>query len=329
MAISPCARGEDRPWPFIQPRYENRSRYFYDSRGAGQLCMDEQITATALQNAELTLIDYYKEPMLKGTGSRSGTNISLEPGSFLPEDADFAQMPSIPQHFTFEVERHKRAASMRVGALGQHQYSGDLTSKKRVQKTAREVEEESVRGAMLSTASVDRFNMPFAELFQQLWDDLKRLRKPLPLIENNVNMGEASFAVYAMRVLLVPAANTKTLNPDQQFMRDRAAWEFAASALGPMGVLLDPNAAGRDILSNWDPEKATRWILDPNKPGPRGQQPVYAMLQQLMQQSQDVAEQVKQLVDLAQSVGRLAQENADRIDKIDQGEAGGERTGET
>jgi hypothetical protein len=286
-------RGKERPWPFIQARYENRSRYFYDTRGLGKLLMDDQLQATSEKNAKMVLLDYFQVPMYQGSGNRAGTNITHEPGSFLPDNVQAVQPPQIPQQFDFDVEQAKRTAARRSGTLGQYEFSANLSATKRVQKTATEVSEESARGGMISSASVDRFNNPWTELYMQLWEDLKRLKIVLPLINDQMEYaGDTGLEMYDWNVLIVPASSAKTLNPDQQFQRDSSAWAFATANLAPMGVVLDPQAAAMDILAAWDPYKASRWVKKPNE-GQAGQQPVYVQLQQLGQEVQALIEAVK------------------------------------
>ena len=296
-------QGLDRPWPFIQPRYENRSRFYYDSRGVGQLCMDDQIIATGQQNAKMVMMDYFQLPLFTGAGSKSSTNVSYEPGSFLPQDVKPVAVPTIPQHFDFNVEMHKRAAGRRVGAMSQYEFSGDISNKKRVQKTATEVTQEGARGTMVSSASVDRFNIPWAEVYQQLWDDLRRMKKPLPMIQNMKFVGQAPLELYDLPVLIVPGSNAKTLNPDMQFNRDRAAWDFVSTSLVPYGVVADAQEAAVDILSNWDPTKAARWLKDPEEAGPGGLPPVYQVLQKLTKDQTEQAEMLEAMQKAIEAIG--------------------------
>lgn len=305
--------GKDRVWPYIQCRNENRTTLFYDCRGIGHTCRDDQLFATAQLNGKMVMMDYYQLPLFMGSGGRSSTNVSFTPGSFLPEGVSPAQMPQIPQQFDFDIEKHKRDAARRAGAVGQYEFSGDLSNKKRVQKTAREVQEESARGSMVSSASVDRFNNPWSEVFMQLWEDLGRLGKQLPLISQRRFKGMMDVNVYNWPLMIVPGSSAKTLNPDLQFNRDIQAWEFARTSLASMGVVLDPEAAGADILAHWDPFKAQRWIIGKND---AAAQPVYAQLQQLTQAVQGLLESTKTIEAGVRAVGSLAEENAQRLDKV-------------
>lgn len=305
-------QGPQRVWPYIQCRNENRTTLHYDTRGIGHTCRDDQLFATSELNAKMVMMDYYQLPLFTGAGSRTSTNISFLPGSFLPENVTPVNMPQIPQQFDFDIEKHKRDAARRAGATGQYEFSGDLSNKKRVQKTAEEVRTESSRGSMVSSASVDRFNNPWSEVFMQLWEDLARLKKPLPLISQRTFKGMMSTDVYEWPVMIVPGSSAKTLNPDLQFNRDVQAWEFARTSLASMGVVLDPEAAASDILAHWDPFKAQRWIIGK---GDQAAQPVYAQLEQLTQAVQGLVESSKGLEQVVRSTAALAEENAQRLDK--------------
>lgn len=308
--------GKDRPWPFIQPRYENRSKFFYDTRGIGRLCMDDQKAASAQQNAKMVMMDYFQLPIFTGPGTRASTNITYEPGSVIPEDMKPVTMPAIPAQFDFDIELHKRNAARRCGAIGQYEFSGDISSKKRVQKTATEISSEQVRTNSISAADVERFNGPWVELFAQLWEDLRRLKKPLPLIDNNQFIGQqADF--YDFDVLIIPSANAKTWNRDLQFQRALTAAQFANGMLKDFGVTLDPQAIAKDILSNWDPLTAARWFFDPAK-AKDNMPPVYQLLQQLQEAVGQSSQQLPAIMDAINKIGKMAMKDEARIEKIEE-----------
>jgi len=318
--------GKERVWPYVQARYENRSPYFYDCRGVGQLVMDDQIAASATRNCKHILMDYYQLPQYKGTGTRNSPQITHEPGGFLPEGVDRVDPAQIPMSFDFTVDQFRREAGQRCGAGGQYQFSDQMAESRKVQKTAAEIRQQSIRGDMVSTASVDRFVSPIGEIFMQLWEDLGRLQVPLPMIANRVFMGNMEVSLYAIPVLVVPVANAKTLNPDLQFQRDEQVWGFLAG-MAQMGVVVDPNRAAIDIVGSLDPEKMD-WIIDPNEPGPAQsssapggatadgtpggvpQQPVYMALGELKQAVEMLKEAVTATAQLAQHTSVEAEKNA-------------------
>jgi hypothetical protein len=301
--------GKDRAWPAVQVRYDRRG-FYYDTRGVGHLCMDDQIVATAQQNAKLTLMDYYQQPLLSGPAS-NGTNISFEPGSRLPENTSFVTPPQIPAQFDFDVEMLRRSAARRAGAGGQYEYSGNVGAAKRVQKTATEINSEGNRTGMVSSASVDRFNDPLIDLYTQLWEDLCRLKKSLPLISDGQFQGEMPLSVYDLKVLIVPAASAKTLHPDLQFQKAQAALGFLWGFKDV--VPIDIQQALMDTFGHWDPVTASRWIMKPGAEGPQGQPPVYDLIGKLFQavktlvaDNKDVLAQLDEHAQVLERVANIA-----------------------
>jgi len=305
--------GKDRSWPAVQVRYDKRG-FYYDTRGVGHLCMDDQIVATAQQNAKLTLMDYYQQPLLSGPAP-NGTNISFEPGSRLPENTTFVTPPQIPAQFDFDVEMLRRSAARRAGAGGQYEFSGNVGAAKRVQKTATEVVNEGNRTGMVSSASVDRFNDPLIDLYTQLWEDLCRLKKAIPLIADGKYMGEMPASVYNLKVLIVPAASAKTLHPDLQFQKAQAALSFLWQYKDVVPVNIQQ--ALTDTFGHWDPITASRWIMKPEAQGPQGQPPVYELIQKLfaavktlVADNKDVMEQLDEHGKVLERVAHLSLKGA-------------------
>jgi hypothetical protein len=127
--------------------------------------------------------------------------------------------------------------------------------------------------------------------------------------------GMSPLEIYDYPIMIVPAANAKTLNPDQQLTRAEAAWTFVKEHLVPMGVVVDPQEAAMDILSHWDPITASKWIKNPQENGPQGQQPVYKTLETLQGQVQQQTEMLQSLRDVAEKVATLAEQNSQRLDQ--------------
>ncbi len=298
--------GKDRAWPSVQVRYDKRG-FYYETRGVGHLCMDDQIVATAQQNAKLTLMDYYQQPLLSGPAP-NGTNISFEPGSRLPENTTFVQPPQIPSQFDFDVEMLRRSAARRAGAGGQYEFSGNVGATKRVQKTATEIVSDGNRTGMVSSASVDRFNDPLIDLYTQLWEDLCRLKKPIPLIADGKFQGEMPLTVYGLKVLIVPAASAKTLHPDLQFSKAQAALTFLWNFKDV--VPIDIQQALTDTFGHWDPITAARWIMKPGEQGPQGQPPVYDMLSKLFQAVKTLVADNQDLIAQVEEHGKVLEKLA-------------------
>ncbi|NCC50216.1 MAG: hypothetical protein EOM20_03275 [Spartobacteria bacterium] len=252
--------GHDRPWPFVQPRYENRSRRYYDSRGLGHLLYDDQIAATALKNAQFTMLEYYQKPMFSGNVQNSA-NVTLEPGSFLPEGCSRLDPPNLPGQLNFDRNDLRATASRRAGT-DQYNYSTDFGSRK-LQKTATEVKSDQYRTSLLSSAAVDRFNEPLAELCQLLWDDMKRIGLEFSIIipgepENEMNGQRFGEELYSTPIMLQPAASAKTLNPDMVLMRYMNMYQFNATYAQQTGF--DFLKAARVVNSSWDPRLTAGWL---------------------------------------------------------------------
>lgn len=307
--------GRDRPWPFVQARYENRTRWYHDSRGIGQLCMDDQIVATETQNAKLNMMSYYQRPLLQGGGGGNSGNVSFEPGSFLPEGVKFVEPPQIPASLDFTIESFKRSAARRGRASGQYEFSGQVEQSRKLQKTAEEVRTESARSNVLSSASIDRFNDPLRMLYQQLWDDLARMKKNLPVIAAGQFLGDMpSDKLYARRWMVVSAASAKTLNPELQFNRAQNALQYLAGFKDIVPIRFQE--ALQDVMSYWDPVRATQWIGDPSKPD-GNLPPLYQVLQGLQQQISQLAQATKGLNEIVDNhdkvllrVGKVAAQAA-------------------
>lgn len=305
--------GKDRAWPFVQPRFEYRSRYYYDSRGVGHLCMDDQIYATGIFNAKMTWMDYLSNPMFEGDEPENSSNFTAEPGAKLPRSWKIADLPSIPSALDFGIDYHRRAAGQRAGAGSMYSFSEQVSQSRKLEKTATEVQYDQARTAQVSSAAVDRFNDPWQELFQQLWDELRRMQKPLPMIRNNEYQGEAPLDVYKTPVMLVPAASAKTLNPDIQFSRSQSAYQFVAAMAGSGAVAADLHKGMRAVLDNYDPFFADQILLNPNGQGPQGQPPIYNMLRGLQQAVQQLAGMIDQSAMELKDVQKLAIEHDDTL----------------
>lgn len=294
--------GKDRPWPYIQPRSEYRSRYFYDSRGIGHRCMDDQIFATGMLNAKMTMVDFVSQPMFENDGTDNSGNFTAEPGAVMPRGLKFASPPQVPSQLDFGIDYHKREAARRAGAGSQYNYSDQVAESRKIQKTATEVQQESARVAQVSSASVDRFNDPWRELFSLLWEDLRRMKKPLPMIANETFVGMATEEIYAGKFLIIPAASAKTLHPDMQFQRAKGVVDWLTSMV-KLGVPVDFASAVSKALDYYDPFFKDTALIDPAKTGPQGQPPIYQAMMQMSQQMQGHEAAIRGLADIVDGKG--------------------------
>ena len=307
--------GDDKAWPYIQHRYQNTSLYWYDVRGLGWKCIDNQIIATNLKKKKLIWSDFSTNFMFENTGTGTDQQtFKIQPGARIPPGWKPAQLPQPPQNLDFDIDQEKRDASQRAGAGG-NLYSGDVTQSRKLQKTATEVRTETAKASMLSSASVDRFNDADRYLFAMLWEDLKRLRVPLPIIEQNVFKGNASDEIYDTEWIIVPAASQKTLDPDHQFLKDQEAFSYAMQFKDIVGVRVHEGL--KHVLSRHDPNFAEQVLQDPEQQD--GALPsVYAVLQQLSQALQIQQERDRQHDEELEKVEKLAIENSEKIEDVEE-----------
>lgn len=298
-------RGTERPWPYVQCPYEDRSPYYYDQRGGGELCMDDQLEATASKNAKFVLLDYYQNPILRGA-SRNPQNVRFAPGTTVESGVDFLPPPPIPPNFDFSVNDAKANAAKRLGAGSMYNYTTDMGSRK-LQKTASEVVSQDSKSAGVSSAAVDLFNEPLSLAFQMLWDDMRRMNLVFPAINPESEAAGASMnpALYSLNILFVPASSAKTLNPDMLLQRQMAFVEFLTGKM-QAGVPVDLAKACRDVAAQFDSRLTRDWIIDPNGNGPQGQPPIYDMLAQINQNIQMIAQGGKDLEARITNLERLA-----------------------
>ena len=314
---------KQKPWPYIQQRLEMRSPYWYDSRGIGETCMDNQLIATSMMNAKLVWLDYSTKLMFESDGtSTNEQNFKIKPGAKIPAGLKIATPPSPPPSIDYDIDYHKRDAGTRGGAGGA-MYSAEVTSSRKLQMTAEEVRSNNSEKSMVSSASVDRFNSADRELFKQLWDGLVANQVKLPMVFRGKFEGEAPLEIYNYRFLIVPAASAKTLNPDHQFYKAAEAFDWAAKYADRVGVRM---TEGIDTVLNWyDGNFADLVVMDPKEAGDMGQPPIYQILSQLTQMMQQQGEAGQERDQEIEAALKLAEENSEKIeaneDKIEASEA--------
>jgi hypothetical protein len=254
--------GKDKPWPYIQHRNENRSRGYYDSRGIGHTCMDNQIIATAVLNGKLVQLDYSMSPVFEGGGSNPNQqNVTIKPGVLLPDGIKQVAMKSVDQSLAFEQDAQRRVASQRTAAGG-GLFSGEVSESRKLQKTATEVQADEAQGNTVSSSSVDRFNDADREMFPMLWKELKRMEIKLPMIAAGMTFeGDMDTNIYNYKFRIVPAASDKTRNPDLQFSKSTRLIEINAEHAALTGA--DIGAALKHATEQADPNMARTMYPDP------------------------------------------------------------------
>lgn len=301
-------------WPFTQHRFENRSRGYYDTFGLGHTCMDDHLAASMLMKRKLIWADYSTRPLLEdgGMGGDNNTSVKWSPGSTLPPGLKIAEMPAPPAHLDFDIDYFKRDASQRAGG-GMNIFSGQASRDSGIEKTATEVNVQSAREAMLSSASTDRFNDADRELFRAMWEDCKKLGVSLPMINGDKSLGQMNTSVYEHDYIIVPAGSQKTLNPDMQFIKWKEAFIFAVA-----NIQLVPNlnveAELKRGLAMFDPQLTQTLFIDPNKQGPESQPPIYKLLEEINKaigQNYQIDEQQQKEIEATM---KLAIENSEKLE---------------
>lgn len=313
VVLTPAVPGKDKPWPINQHRYEMRSSLWYDSRGLGHLLMDNQIMSTAIRNAQAVWLDFSKNFLFQGDGSQdlNVTNMKVKPGSILPRGITAATLPQPPGNLDFIMDRERRMASTRAGA-GAYNYSAAVQSSRKLEKTAAEIHYQSAKESTVTTASVDRFNEPYRELFQMLWDDLRELRPILPMMDGTEFIGMSDESIYEYDFLVVPAASARTLNPELQYMKNKDLFEFGAS-LAQAGVPVDLREGAVYVAANANPDMARILFPDPKKMNAPNQLPINTQLDQIRSLLQQIVASGKGLEEGLRATQKLAVEHDDKL----------------
>lgn len=308
--------GDDMPFPFVYAPFENRSKYWHDSRGGALLCVDEQIASTQLQNVKATLLDYYAQPLLKGDRDiRNSSNVTFQPGSYIGS-MEWQNPPQIPAAVSFEQNSLEARASKRMGVGSQQSFSENMSESRKVQKTKAEIDAGQAQSAIVSSASVDRFSDPLSDLFGMVWDDVVAEGLIFPLMSPGSGgfEGQVDPAIYTTPMMMVPASSSRTLDPERQRNLQMQLVQFLTPYV-QMGVPIDLNEILQDVVRNGDPALVSRYFIDPNAAGPQGQPPIYQMIEQLNQMLQQVAQGGKMLEEEVNLTQQLAVENSDRIEE--------------
>lgn len=313
VVVTPMVPGKDKPWMVHQHRAEMRSGTWYDTRGLGHLLMDNQIMSTAIRNAQAVWLDFSKHFLFAsdGTADANVTNVKIKPGSILPRGISPAVMPQPPSNFDFLMDRERRMAATRAGA-GSYNYSAAVQQSRKLEKTATEIHDQSAKESTVTSASVDRFNEPYRDLFQMLWDDMRELRPQLPMMEGAEFVGMADASIFDFDFIVVPAASGRTLNPELQYLKNKDLFAFNAQ-LAQAGVPVDLREGAWYVSANANPDMARVMLPDPKKINAPGQMPINMQLDQIRNMLQQIVSSGKNLEQGLQSTQKLAVEHDDKI----------------
>jgi len=305
--------GEERPWPIVPIPYEYESMNYRLSRGAGHLCMDDQINASAVMRALQIGVDYMASPITRGNRPSNMGNVTLRPGTHIGE-AEFAKVPDLSSTFGFIANDRRARSARRMGATGQYNYSTDDGSRK-LQKTATEVNSDNASGGVLSSASVDRFNTGMSQVYQLIYEDMRRLQLKFPVFMGSRYVGAFSEELYKTPVMMVSAASSKTLSPEAQLRQAMGLGSWMLSFKDSAVINFDRML--KTVLSYYDGRITAGWLPDEDE-----QSQMTEMIKQVQDDIQSMAKGTKELAANLQegisSVANLATENGDRIDEISQ-----------
>lgn len=302
MLVRPeiIAIGNDRPWPFVQFRYENRTQFYHDTRGiADKLKQDQKIATTNLRLKAL-MMDYTAKPFLRGPASIS-SSFKWRPGDRLPEGTEVVAMAAPTQVFDYNADLARASAARRVGSP-----EGSISSviKNKERKTAAEVNQTASQNDVFSTNSVERFCEPLSELFQMMWDYLKNNKVPL-LFSNNQIAEKIPMEVYNHDFIVLAGPSGKSANPDLIAAQIQSL-AFLIQSYPAMGQFIRGHELLKLITDQIDPKLTELIVVDPQVvPGP-GQAPIeqqLAQLQQLVMGQNGIAQQVGSM---SQYLGSIA-----------------------
>ncbi len=276
-------------WPFVQFKYECRTDKFYESRGCGQLCLDEQIYATQCKNMKSVFLEYAGKPLFTGKVQNS-QNISFTPGSILPEGITPVNLPNVPTAFDYDINSSYMMSEKRCGTAMQS-LTGGRAGIQGGKKTATEVEAEMNISGVTNTDSVERNNEPLQELFSKIWDRLSKRMIIFPFMSDDKPEEPIKLlTAYSAKWALMPSGNTSTANP--------LLMKKQVEAIAPM-LLQSPFGNQYEIykmlVSIINPKLVPKLLIDPSAVGPQGQAPIVQQVQSLAQSSQQQMQMIQQI----------------------------------
>lgn len=269
-------KGEYRPWPFVQFRFENRTLNFFDVRGVAEKLEHDQSIAQANLNAKGIMMDYYCKPFVKGCTNLKG--FKFRPGELLPDGAEFVQTPRIDSIFDYNVNTAQANAARRVGSP----YGAlSSTDKSREAKTAAEVKTTAAQNGTFSSLSVERFAEPLAELFGMMWEWCRHER---PKLTGQIGMQffELPDAVYDIPFTVQAGVSGRSANSDMILSQLNMLTQMFGMNPGMQQVIRNSELA-KMIVDQIDPNFTDLIVVDPEQAGPAGQAPIEQQLAQIMQ----------------------------------------------
>ncbi len=275
----------ERRWPFVQFRFENRKKGYYDTRGLAELLADNQKTATAMLNAMGIQLDFFSHPILQG-GAAGGNQMRIRPGARLPSDVTVAKLPDPSPIFQINADRERQKAARRAGAG-----IGSLTSNQSLStpKTATESAQLGRAANMLSSDAVMRFTEPLGDLFNMMWQFLVHNPQDLIVVsraQDQVSMFSKEDIV-ATNYIVVPYISGQNANPDFILLQLKAMAPFLQNS-----PVVRQAEFLRFLLDQIDPMITEQLVIDPNtQGGPGSDVPIVQQVEQLIQAVQALGQQ--------------------------------------
>ena len=266
--------GDDRPWPFVAFRFENRSLAHHDVRGVADLIACDQREATAYRLMKAIFVDYTCRPFTRGPTKPVG--FRWRPGDHVPDGTEFVQPPAIPQIFDYSADMARTNAAVRAGSP-----QGAMSSRDRSRdtKTATEVSQEAFNASQLSTDAVERFTESLSELFTQMWDWLRHYPAPLPALVGEQTV-DVPLEIFDEDFLVLAGVSGKTANPDL-LLRQLGTTAELIRAFPQAAPFVRGGDMAQLIFDLIDPRLTPRLVVDPTTAGPGAGVPIEQAVQQL------------------------------------------------
>jgi len=287
---------DDRPWPFVQFRFEDRSQEVYDCRGVARKLRTDQNEACAYRTAKAVMVDYTCKPFVKG-GTKPPPTFKWRPGDWLgPDGQEIVTNTNISPIFDYSTDMLRAIASRRVGSAGGSLSSADQSKET---KTATEVKTlVSVTGT-LSRDQLERFCEPLADLFKMMWEWLRRNPVDLFAKQADNTMRPVPPEVYQLPWTISVGAVAYTEHSSMVAQRIRSIAEMM-KALPQAGMFIRGDRLALLLTKMIDPRVSKDIVVDPTQAGPGGTAPI----------EQQVSMMGQQLGAVTQYLGAIAQEDA-------------------
>lgn len=285
---------KERDWPYVQLRNENRELGFYDTRGDAELLLDNQKASTAYMNGKASFMDFFCFPMF--TGPKKATQSKNPgPGSFLADGVKPVTMPQPGAFFDHGADSERAKAARRTGAS-----EGGFSKKGGGDKTATQVNAESINASRQTNVSATRDGDPMSEFYMMMWTWLQHNPIPLPMFVHGDIRGDGMMetSVYDLQFIVQAASNSQNSNPDfvlQQMM-----------ALGPIlqaSPMVRQDELMRILVDQLNPQLTEKLVVDPESAGPQGQPTINQQITQIGQGMEQIQEVIGQIVEAIKEQG--------------------------